>query len=171
MESNIILACVQILAVSITPFILWFVQKKYQDRKARQEAKLNLFLTVMANRKPQGVPKELADAYNTIDIVFQDNKSVRNAWSNYFESLHTQSIKNSSQDIYLLILLSEMANSLGYKDLSQADLDNFYMPQHFANRFELESQVGSEYLRVLKNSYSFAKSIENKKDDSIEKES
>lgn len=41
----------QILAVAIIPIIIWFGGIKYQNRKAKRDAQLNLFLTLMANRK------------------------------------------------------------------------------------------------------------------------
>ena len=40
----------------------------------------------MANRK--ATPnKEWVDALNTIDVVFQDDKKVRKAWREYYDSL------------------------------------------------------------------------------------
>ena len=48
---QIIIGIGQILAVAIIPIIVWWLGIKYQDRKAKKEAQMRLFLTLMADRK------------------------------------------------------------------------------------------------------------------------
>lgn len=57
----------QIIAVAIIPIIVWVLGIKYQDRRTKKDAQLNLFLTLMANRKSNPITKEWIDALNTID--------------------------------------------------------------------------------------------------------
>lgn len=85
---QIIIGIGQILAVAIIPIIVWWLGIKYQDRKAKKEAQMRLFLTLMADRKSNPITKEWVDALNTIDVVFQDNKKVRHAWREYLDSLN-----------------------------------------------------------------------------------
>ncbi len=71
----------QVIAVGGIPFVLWYFQKKYQDRKKKEDAKLNLFLALMKYRNPrQYITYEYINALNTIDIVFQDVPQVRASW-------------------------------------------------------------------------------------------
>ena len=88
---QIIIGIGQILAVAIIPIIVWWLGIKYQDRKAKKEAQMRLFLTLMADRKSNPITKEWVDALNTIDVVFQDNKKVRHAWREYLDSLNEKS--------------------------------------------------------------------------------
>ena len=81
----------QIIAVAIIPIIVWVLGIKYQDRRTKKDAQLNLFLTLMANRKSNPITKEWIDALNTIDVVFQDNIKVRHAWREYLDSLNNKS--------------------------------------------------------------------------------
>ena len=106
---------VQVIAVSLTPFIIWVIGIHYQNRKAKNDAKRTLFFPLMKNRKNSIIPKERVDALNLIDVVFQDDNKVRKAWKEYLDSLNAKSPNHDNNNAFLLDLLSEMAISLGYK--------------------------------------------------------
>ena len=159
MDTNIVLTIAQIIAVAVVPIIVWFLGIKYQDRKAKKNAQMNVFLTLMANRKANPISKEWVDSLNIIDVVFQDNKKVRQAWKEYFDSLNNKSPHFETNNSYMLDLLSEMALSLGYKDLKQTEIDAFYNPQLFLDQSNLQNQFLKENLRVLRHSKSFSESF------------
>ena len=56
----------QIIAVAIIPIIVWFIGVKYQNRKAKKDAQMSLFLTLMANRKSNPITKEWVDKFHDI---------------------------------------------------------------------------------------------------------
>ena len=85
----------------------------------------------MANRKTTTILKEKVDALNLIDVVFQDDKKVRQAWKDYHNSLNSLSPDFPNNNSFALDLLSEMALSLGYKELKQTEIDRFYEPVQF----------------------------------------
>lgn len=142
----------QIISVVLIPFIMWGVGIKYQNRKAKKDAQLSLFLTLMANRKSSPVTKEWVDALNTIDVVFQDNRKVRQAWREYLDSLNERSPDFDNNNSFRLDLLSEMAISLGYKNLKQTEIDRFYLPKCFDNDYKIKEAILQELLRILQNS-------------------
>ena len=158
MKVELILTITQILAVAITPFILWGMGIVYQNRKAKRDAKMNLFFTLMRTRKNPLIPRERVDALNLIDVVFQDDRRVRNAWREYLDTLNAKSPNFESSNSFLLDLLSEMATSLGYKQLKQTEIDRFYEPVLFGNDRNVQEEITSEFLRVLKASKSFSES-------------
>lgn len=121
----------QIVAVALIPVIIWVLGIKYQNRKAKKDAQLNLFLSLMANRKSHPPTKEWVDALNTIDVVFQNEKAVRHAWREYLDSLNNKSPHFENSNSFRLDLLSEMALALGYKNLKQTEIDRFYSPIYF----------------------------------------
>jgi len=51
-------------------------------------------------------------------------------------------------------LLSEMAKTLGYKNLQQTDIDKFYSPKAHGSQSELNYKLQTEFLRVLENTSS-----------------
>ena len=153
MDTNLILAIAQIVAVAVIPLIVWWMGILWQKSKTKNDAKQELFLTLMANRK--ATPnKEWVDALNTIDIVFQDNKNVRKAWREYYDSLDPSSQYNKDTNAFKLDLLSEMANALGYKDLKQTEIDRFYSPNYFSQLQQTQNLLAQESLRVLSHSKS-----------------
>lgn len=153
---QIIIGIGQILAVAIIPIIVWGLGIKYQDRKAKKEAQLRLFLTLMADRKSNPITKEWVDALNSIDVVFQDNKKVRHAWREYLDSLNEKSPHFDSSNSFQLDLLSEMAIALGYKNLRQTEINRFYSPKYFGSQMSRQEIFFRENLRVLMHSKNYA---------------
>ncbi len=149
----------QILAVAIIPIIIWILGCKYQDRKAKKDAQLNVFLTLMSDRQSNPITKEWVDALNIIDVVFQDNKKVRQAWREYLDSLNEKSPHFDSSNSFRLDLLSEIAKSLGYKNLKQTEIDRFYSPKYFGSQMSRQEILFQENLRVLMHSKSCAESF------------
>ena len=159
MDTSLIFTIVQVVAVAIVPLVVWWLGIRWQKSKAKDDAKRNLFFQLMENRKINLPNKEWVDALNTIDIVFQDNKKVRKAWREYYDSLDERSQYNSDSNSFKLDLLSEMANALGYKDLKQTEIDRFYSPKYFTNVQNSQNALTSELIRVLSHSKSYAESL------------
>ena len=156
MDTSLILSICQIAAVALIPLIIWIAGNAYQKREAKIRAKRELFFTLMRNRKSYNLTKEKVDALNLIDVVFQDEKKVRQAWKDYLDSLNALSPHYNSNNAYLLDLLSEMAISLGYKKLKQTEIDRFYEPQANVDLGNNQQRLVSELLRVLAASKSFS---------------
>ena len=156
---QIIIGIGQIIAVAIIPIIVWVLGIKYQNRKAKKDAQLRVFLTLMVDRKSTPITKEWVDALNTIDVVFQENKKVRHAWREYLDSLNEKSPHFDSSNSFRLDLLSEMAVSLGYKNLKQTEIDRFYSPKYFGSQMSRQEILFQENLRILTRSKSCAESF------------
>jgi len=145
----------ELISITLIPFIIWGLGAFFQDRKSKKDAKMNLFLKLMATRKATPISKEWVDSLNQIDVVFQDSKKVRSAWRQFYDALHPRSAHFDSQNSFRLDLLSEMANDLGYKDLKQTEIDRYYSPQAFGDQEKSKELLAKETLRVLTNSKAY----------------
>ncbi|MBZ4034522.1 hypothetical protein K6T82_07075 [Flavobacterium sp. 17A] len=145
----------ELISITLIPFIIWILGAYFQDRKSKKDAKMSLFLKLMATRKANPISKEWVDSLNQIDVVFQDSPKVRLAWRQFFDALHPRSAHFDSQNSFHLDLLSEMANNLGYKDLKQTEIDRYYNPQLFGNLQKSQDLIARETLRVLSNSKAY----------------
>ncbi|WP_330442998.1 DUF6680 family protein [Flavobacterium sp. C4GT6] len=145
----------ELISITLMPLLILWIGSYFQDRKAKKDAKLNLFLRLMANRKSTPINKEWVDSLNQIDVVFQDNHKVRSAWRQFFDALHPRSPHFDNQNSFHLDLLSEMANDLGYKNLKQTEIDRYYSPQQFSNEMSLNELLVKEQLRVLSHSKAY----------------
>ena len=170
MDSNLILSIVQVVSVALVPLVVWYIGIKYQDRKSKKQAQLNLFLTLMANRQKNPISEAWVDALNSIDVVFQNNRKVRQAWRDYLDSLNQKSAHFENQNSYKLDLLSEMAESLGYKQLKQTEIDRFYSPVYFGSQQSRQEILFNETLRVLMHSRSQAESFNEEEFEQHKKE-
>jgi hypothetical protein len=129
-------------------FTLWF-----QSRKERNDAKHQLFLALMAERKAPRVTPQLAQALNKIDVVFANSAKVKTCWHEYYTLLHQA--PGEPRTHKWLELLTTIAQDLGYSQLSPIDLDKFYLPQGHVDDAEFQQKVGLQWARVLENTEHF----------------
>lgn len=129
-------------------FTFWF-----QSRKDKSAEKHRLFLTLMGNRKAWIISQQMAEALNTIDVVFSDNSAVVTLWHKYY-ALLSQPLGEEKNHTWIE-LLTAMAADLRYSNLKQTDLDKFYTPQSHADQLNFQREVQTEWLRVLKNTERF----------------
>lgn len=150
MDTQIILSICQIIAVAAIPLIIWLVGNKQMRKKEKMDSKRALFFSLMKQRKTTYINQERADALNLIDVVFQDDKKVREAWKNYLSSLNRNSADHENSNAYLLDLLSEMAQTLGYQKLKQTEIDRFYEPQGILDEQKNARQVVIETINAMR---------------------
>jgi len=125
-------------------FTLWF-----QGRKERRDAKERLFLILMSERKNQFVTKDMTKALNQIDVVFSNSVSIKALWHKYYALL---SRPPGEERIHTwLEMLAAMSRELGYKGLSQVDLDKFYLPQGHFDDEQFQRKMAVQWSRVLEN--------------------
>ena len=129
-------------------FTLWF-----QGRKERMDAKLQLFLALMAERKSLRVSPQLAQALNKIDVVFSNSPKIKILWHKYYDLLSQH--PGQQRDHTWLELLTAMAEELRYSGLSQTDLDKFYVPQGHVYEAEFKQKITQNLARVLENTERF----------------
>ena len=129
---------------------------RHQDRAQRRGAKERLFLTLMAHRRANPPSAEWTNSLNLIDVVFSDNEKVVGLWHTLYMVLETKPWNQQRYTHAFLELMSEMARSLGYRRLSQTDIDKSYAPQAHGDMAERQAELQTEFLRVLKASKNLA---------------
>ena len=129
-------------------FTLWF-----QGRKEKRDAKERLFLVLMSERKNHFITKDVTKALNQIDVVFADSPKVKQLWHKYYSLLSQQ--PGEERVHTWLEMLAAMSHELGYKGLSQVDLDKFYMPQGHFDDEQFQRKMGAHWQRVLENTERF----------------
>jgi hypothetical protein len=160
-EMQLWVTAIAIFLGPTTGVLITFLMQSRKDKKA---AKQRLFLTLMGERKSLPPPRFVTAALNTIDVVFADNRQVVDLWHKYYALLH-QPPGEERQHIWLE-LLAAMAVDLRYPTLKQTDIDKFYIPQGHVDEVEFQREVGTEWLRVLKNTERFL--VEKKTEESTD---
>ena len=145
---------INIIAIIVGPLLAVLITLWWQERKEKRDAKLRLFVTLMAFRKSYPVSYEFANQLNLIDVVFADTPKVAALWHKYYSLLQRQNpdtLQQQEQTHKYLELMSTMAAALGFHHLQQTDIDKFYIPQVHMNQTHLNWECQNEWLRVLKS--------------------
>ncbi len=124
----------------------------WQNRKEKREAKLRVFASLMSvrgNILNFQAAQEWAKSLNLIDVVFHDAPEVLKIWHELYAMLQYKE-EQPGQGHKNIELLAAMAKDLGYKNLSQTDIDKAHFPKALADPIAKANEVQDEFLRVLK---------------------
>ena len=158
---------INIIALIIVPIVAVMVGQYLQNRAQKRKDKMEIFKTLMIARN--GWTIESVRALNVIDIIFVDDKEVRNAWKDLYDKYRVEKPDNAHlekirQAQYKLI--EEIANSLGYKNkITWETIQNPYIPKGMieAEQQQRESQNGQ--LASAKMAENFIYKNEQKKEE------
>lgn len=142
-EFMTVMSIVNIVAVILSPIIALLVSQNLQNRSEKRKDRMQVFMSLMKTRA-FGWNVESVNALNVIDVVFSDNKAVRDAWKTHYAALCVSEPKENElkriQDTKYK-LLEVMAKSLGYKDaINWETIQNPYYPKGLDNQIAINQQ-------------------------------
>jgi len=70
-----------------------------------------------------------------IDVYFYGNEKVIHLRREYFKHLYRPLYETGAYTRILLDLLSEMAKDIGYKNLKQTDITDYYFPEELSKLY------------------------------------
>jgi len=84
---------VTVAAILAAPIVALRVSAQLQKRNTQEDAKLRLFSTLIETRHDALAP-DAVRALNSIDLVFVNDLSVREAWSRYYVAIIDENLNN-----------------------------------------------------------------------------
>lgn len=107
-----------LIAIVVIPIAAVLIGQYLQNRAEIRKDKMQIFKTLMTSRI-YGWTQESVHCLNIIDIVFADDKTVRDAWKDLYDKYCVQNpdaaqLKKIQNVQYKL--LETISKSLGYKD-------------------------------------------------------
>ena len=141
-----------IAAIVIIPIVAVLIGQWLQNRSEIRKDKMQIFKVLMTSRIYGWTPGSV-DALNIIDIVYSDDKRVRDAWKDLNDKYRVtnpdqQHLKKIEQAQYKL--LEAIASSLGYKDtITWETIQNPYMPEGMARQIDAQKNAQQAYLNAL----------------------
>lgn len=143
-----------LIAIIIIPIIAVLIGQWLQTRSEKRKDKMHIFKTLMTSRV-YGWTQESVHCLNIIDIVFADDKKVRNAWKDLYDKYCVQNPDESQLkkiETAQYKLLETMAVSLGYKDkVTWETIQNPYIPKGMLRQIEAQNQSQQAYNNLLLN--------------------
>jgi hypothetical protein len=83
-------------------------------------------------------------------VIYAGEPRIVQLWHQLYDILCANPFNNQTFTHKYLDLLSAIANSLGYRSLTQTHIDKFYMPRALGDQAQLSLETQTEWLRVLK---------------------
>lgn len=157
---------VTVAAIIIGPVVAVSITLAWQHWKEKRDAKIRMFQTLMAYRKSLTgiIRQEYVNSLNLIDVVFSDSPKVVARWHEYYALLQRPNPSHQEGEVQIhkyIELMSAMAETLGFANLQQIDIEKFYTPIAHGMEAERNAAIQAEWLRVLKNTERFV--VEPKK--------
>lgn len=143
-----------LLAIIVIPIVAVLIGQWLQNRSEKRKDKMYIFKTLMTSRI-YGWTADSVHCQNIIDIVFADDKNVRNAWKDLHDKYCVQNpdetqLKKIENAKY--ILLEAMAISLGYKDkITWQTIQNPYIPDGIIQQIKSQNQIQQAWSEILMN--------------------
>jgi hypothetical protein len=139
---NILILVITAIAVYRAPIKAQEIGINLTKKQKRNDEKMNLFLRLFALR---GNPLDYGFVLglNQIEIVFQDNQEVINAWQSLRMELEKPDSEEQSKNLMERTnnLLTKMGQELGYSKLHDSIKSNHYYPKGFSYQAERHFQL------------------------------
>ena len=144
-----------LIAIVVIPIAAVLIGQHLQNRAEIRKDKMQIFKTLMTSRI-YGWTQESVHCLNIIDIVFSDDKKVRNAWKDLYDKYCVQNpdetqLKKIQNAQYKL--LETIAESLGYKDkITWETIQNPYVPDGMIKQWQEQEAKSQQAYNTLLNS-------------------
>lgn len=136
-----IVAVLNLIAVLLIPVVAVIVGQYLQERVQKRKDKMQIFQCLMTRRITGWAALEAVNAINSIDIIFTDNKEIRNQLG-VWKSKCRKDIPSEEKYREQCKLLELMANDLGYKDKITWDIiQNPYYPEGLNQQLTMNTQI------------------------------
>ena len=143
-----------LIAIIVIPIVAVLIGQHLLNRAEIRKDKMHIFKVLMTSRI-YGWTQESVHCLNIIDIVFSDDKKVRNAWKDLYDKycvkdpdeVQLKKIQNAQYK-----LLETIAKSLGYKDkVTWETIQNPYIPDGMIRQHQEQAASRQAYNDLLQN--------------------
>lgn len=143
---------INVLAIIIIPIVAVVVGQKLQTRAKKREDKIQIFKILMTSRIYDWTTDEV-HALNILDIVFSDDKEVRDSWKDLYDKLcvsNPREVELKKIQTAKYKLLETIAKSLGYENqITWETIQNPYIPKGLLNQLQAQATNQSNLNSIL----------------------
>jgi hypothetical protein len=143
-----------LIAIIVIPIVAVLIGQYLQNRAEIRKDKMHIFKVLMTSRI-YGWTQESVHCLNVIDIVFSDDRKVRDAWKDLYDKYCVQNpdetqLKKIQNAQYKL--LETIAESLGYKDkVTWETIQNPYIPDGMIRQQKEQATSQQAFNNLLQN--------------------
>ncbi len=149
-----VLNIINIIAIIVIPIFAVLIGQWLQNRSEKRKDKMRVFTHLMSYRAFGYVDQYSVNIFNSVPIVFYDDKEVIERYNIYLKSLNikAEDIEQKKKEIddNKTKLLEAMAKALKYKNIDWERIQNPYIPIGLLNYMEQENTYKKGQLEIAK---------------------
>jgi hypothetical protein len=126
-----------------SPLIALWIGGILARRRERRDRRYQVFMRLMGDRAVKMFDAESVRLLNSIDVIFSDNKRVRDAYGSFFNAVTSfkigQDVSVHEVESLRIDLLRAMSEDLRMgRQLSNSDFYRQYQPEHIFQKSQIE---------------------------------
>lgn len=145
---------INLAAIVIIPILAVIIGQYLQDRSEKRKDKMRVFTHLMSYRSFGYVDQFSVNIFNSVPIVFYDDKEVMEKYNAYLKSLKIKpedvQIKQKEIEDNKTKMLEAMAKALKYKNVNWELIQNPYVPNGLIDQINAENTYKRGQLEVVK---------------------
>ena len=145
---------INLAALVIIPILAVIIAQYLQDRSEKRKDKMRVFSHLMSYRSFGYVDQYSVNVFNSVPIVFYDDKEVIKKYNAYLKSLNIKpedvQVKTKEIEDNKTKMLEAMAKSLKYKNVNWELIQNPYVPNGLLAQISAENTYKQGQLEIAK---------------------
>ena len=145
---------INLAALVIIPILAVIIAQYLQDRSEKRKDKMRVFSHLMSYRSFGYVDQYSVNVFNSVPIVFYDDKDVIEKYNAYLKSLNIKpedvQVKQKEIEDNKTKMLEAMAKALKYKNINWELIQNPYVPNGLLAQINAENTYKQGQLEIAK---------------------
>ena len=143
MEGEKFMEWINLVAIIVIPILAVIIGKYLQDRSEKRKDKMRVFTHLMSYRSFGYIDQYSVNIFNSVPIIFYDDKEVIEKYNSYLKSLNIKpddaQIKQKEIEDNKTKMLEAMAKALKYKNINWELIQNPYIPKGLLDQIDAEN--------------------------------
>lgn len=154
MEGEKFMEWINLVAIIVIPILAVIIGQYLQDRSEKRKDKMRVFTHLMSYRSFGYIDQYSVNIFNSVPIIFYDDKEVIEKYNSYLKSLNIKpddvQIKQKEIEDNKTKMLEAMAKALKYKNINWELIQNPYIPKGLLDQIDAENTYKRGQVEIAK---------------------
>ena len=154
MEGEKFMEWINLVAIIVIPILAVIIGQYLQDRSEKRKDKMRVFTHLMSYRSFGYIDQYSVNIFNSVPIIFYDDKEVIEKYNSYLKSLNLKpddaQIKQKEIEDNKTKMLEAMAKALKYKNINWELIQNPYIPKGLLDQIDAENTYKRGQVEIAK---------------------
>ena len=154
MEEEKFMEWINLVAIIVIPILAVIIGQYLQDRSEKRKDKMRVFTHLMSYRSFGYIDQYSVNIFNSVPIIFYDDKEVIEKYNSYLKSLNIKpddaQIKQKEIEDNKTKMLVAMAKALKYKNINWELIQNPYIPKGLLDQIDAENTYKRGQVEIAK---------------------